>query len=235
MEIEVFVEICREDAILPSYAKPGDAGMDVCAAENIDIGPGETVIIPTGIKLAIPEGYEIQVRPRSGISFKTPLRISNSPGTIDSGYRDELGIIMTNTSQLKQGDGSKQGDDSPVWVEKQENRPLVSVDTLASTVEKQENRPLASVDALASTVEKQENHPLATEASVIHKNRPHVFAEFLTIGSSGNKPGIYKISKGDRIAQIVLQEIPRMKLTVVDSVSKIGENRGGGFGSTGVR
>ncbi len=101
MEIEVYIEICREDAVLPSYAKPGDAGMDVCAAVDRSIKPGETVIIPTGLKLAIPEGYEIQVRPRSGISYKTPLRLSNSPGTIDSGYRDELGILITNTSEKK--------------------------------------------------------------------------------------------------------------------------------------
>ncbi len=99
-KVEVCVEICREGAVIPRYAKPGDAGMDVCAAEEVLIRPGETVIVPTGLKLAIPEGYEIQVRPRSGISLRTPLRISNSPGTIDSGYRDELGIIVTNTSPI---------------------------------------------------------------------------------------------------------------------------------------
>lgn len=162
MSVEVFIELCRKDAILPFYAKPGDAGMDVCSAEELLINPGETVIVPTGLKLAIPEGYEIQVRPRSGISYKTPLRLSNSPGTIDSGYRDELGIILTNTSA-------------------------------------------------------------------------EYNSEILTVDSKGNKSGVYKISKGDRIAQIILQEIPRMKLTVVDSVSSIGNDRGGGFGSTGVR
>lgn len=72
--------------------------MDVRAAEDVLIGPGETKVIPTGLKMAIPTGYEIQVRPRSGISLKLPLRISNSPGTIDSGYRDEIGIIISNMS-----------------------------------------------------------------------------------------------------------------------------------------
>lgn len=161
--VEVFLEVCREGAVIPTYAKEGDAGMDVCAAEEILIAPGETVIIPTGIKLAIPEGYEIQVRPRSGISYNTPLRLSNSPGTIDSGYRDELGIIMTNTSESNSGE------------------------------------------------------------------------QVLTIDSKGNKKGTYRIRKGDRIAQIVLQVVPTMKFTVVDSVKDIGKDRGGGFGSTGVR
>jgi len=96
--VDVYVEIIREGVKLPSYANPYDAGMDVCAAEDTVIRPGETVIIPTGLKFAIPEGYEIQVRPRSGISLKTPLRLANSPGTIDAGYRDELGIIVCNTS-----------------------------------------------------------------------------------------------------------------------------------------
>lgn len=165
MTVEVFVEVCREGAVLPEYARPGDAGMDVYAAEEVVIKPGETVIIPTGLKLAIPEGYEIQVRPRSGISYRTPLRLSNSPGTIDSGFRDELGIIMTNTS--------------PVCCCSEE--------------------------------------------------------EVFTLDSSRNKEGTYKIRKGDRIAQIVLQIVPRMRLTVVESVGDIGINRGGGFGSTGVR
>ena len=96
--IDVYVEVIREGVKLPYYANSYDAGMDVCAAEDTIIEPGQTVIIPTGLKFAIPEGYEIQVRPRSGISLKTPLRLANSPGTIDAGYRNELGIIMNNSS-----------------------------------------------------------------------------------------------------------------------------------------
>ncbi len=163
--VEIYVEVCREDAILPRYANPGDAGMDVYAAEEVIITPGETVVIPTGLKLAIPEGYEIQVRPRSGLSLKTPLRIPNSPGTIDSGYRDELGIIMNNNSDFSSWD--------------------------------------------------KEQEPYSLE----HK---------------GNKSGAYIIRKGDRIAQIVLQVVPKMLLTRVETVKDIGTNRGGGFGSTGV-
>jgi len=103
-QVDIKVEICRENIQLPEYANPGDAGIDIYAAEDVTINPGETKIIPTGLKVAIPTGYEIQVRPRSGLSAKTPLRVPNSPGTIDAGYRDEVGVILTNTSQANNGE-----------------------------------------------------------------------------------------------------------------------------------
>lgn len=143
--VEICVELVSPDVQLPKYSKPGDAGMDVRSTRDIDVKPGETVLIPTGLKMAIPEGYEIQVRPRSGLSLKTPLRVSNSPGTIDAGYRDEICVIMTNTSQAES----------------------------------------------------------------------------------------FKIAKGERVAQFVLQRVPKAVFKIVDSVANIGENRGGGFGSTG--
>lgn len=89
-------EICRTGAKAPAYAHLTDSGMDVYAVEDITIAPGETVIVPTGIKMAIPAGYEIQVRPKSGRCVKTKLRIANTPGTIDAGYRDEIGVIIDN-------------------------------------------------------------------------------------------------------------------------------------------
>lgn len=94
--ISIPIELCHEDAQIPKYAKLGDAGMDVVAVEDVTIGPGETKLVKTGLKVAIPLGYELQVRPRSGLSLKTPLRVANAPGTIDSGYRDEIGVIVTN-------------------------------------------------------------------------------------------------------------------------------------------
>lgn len=90
------IEFCREGAKMPTYAHTTDSGMDVYALEDITIAPGETKLIPTGLKVAIPAGYEIQVRPKSGRCLKTKLRISNTPGTIDAGYRDEIGVIVDN-------------------------------------------------------------------------------------------------------------------------------------------
>ena len=80
----------------PTYAHDTDAGMDIYSPAEYTINPGETIIIPTGIKCAIPEGYALLIQPRSGQSVKTKLRIANTPGLIDSGYRDEIGVIVEN-------------------------------------------------------------------------------------------------------------------------------------------
>ncbi|MBT3416747.1 dUTP diphosphatase [Candidatus Woesearchaeota archaeon] len=86
----------HEDAIIPKYAKLGDAGMDVTSVENYSINPGEHVLVKTGLKMELPEGYEAQVRPRSGLALKHKITVLNSPGTIDSGYRGEAGVILMN-------------------------------------------------------------------------------------------------------------------------------------------
>ena len=93
--ISIPYELCR-DVKTPFYAHDTDAGMDVYSPEEYTIAPGESIIIPTGIKMAIPSGYAILVQPRSGQSIKTKLRIANTPGLIDSGYRDEIGVIVEN-------------------------------------------------------------------------------------------------------------------------------------------
>ena len=83
---------------VPRYQTRGSAGFDLCAAisESITIGPGERCLIPTGFAVAIPEGYEGQVRPRSGLAFRHGLTIINAPGTIDSDYRGEVAVVLIN-------------------------------------------------------------------------------------------------------------------------------------------
>lgn len=163
----IIVPIVRlnEFAVLPEYAHDHDAGMDICASEDVLIMPGETRLVPTGLAAAIPEGYEAQIRPRSGISLKTMLRIPNSPGTIDAGYRDEICIIMHNASFLP----SERNDLSPVTLEE--------------------------------------------------KNNLH---------------GAYLVKRGDKIAQMVFAGISHALLKAVPTLTGLGEDRQGGFGSTGV-
>ena len=82
------------DAKLPCYAHVGDAGMDVCAVEEVELEPFTPTLVKTGLVADIPTGYELQVRPRSGLALKKGITVWNSPGTVDCGYRGEIGVIM---------------------------------------------------------------------------------------------------------------------------------------------
>ncbi len=97
--IQVKVNKVRPHAKIPDYAHPGDAGVDLYAASHHTLKPGERALVPTGVALAIPDGYEGQVRPKSGLAVKQGLTILNTPGTIDSGYRGEVGVILINLGQ----------------------------------------------------------------------------------------------------------------------------------------
>lgn len=88
---------------LPKYAHPGDSGLDIYASlkEDVTIDPEERVLIPTEIYVALPEGYEFQVRSRSGLALKSGIFVLNSPGTIDEGYRNSIGVILYNSNASK--------------------------------------------------------------------------------------------------------------------------------------
>ena len=94
--VEIPVEICRENAKLPSYATNGSGAMDIYSPEEVTLRPGECKIISVGIKVAIPHGYALLIQPRSGLSRKIKLRIPNSPGLIDEDYHEEIGVIVEN-------------------------------------------------------------------------------------------------------------------------------------------
>ena len=166
--INVPIELCHPDAKIPQYAHESDSGMDVYALEDVTINPGETVLVPTGIKIALPPGYEIQVRPKSGRALKTKLRIANTPGTIDQGYRDEIKVIVENVEP-----------------------------------------PIKHIDYVF-------NEDGAIEIRSILEGSP------------------FYISKGEKFCQLVLAEVPKATFYTVNSVMDIGENRNGGFGSTGL-
>jgi dUTP pyrophosphatase len=97
--IEVSVTRLRDDASVPQGAYPGDAGLDLVACERVELGPGERRLVPTGIAVAIPEGYAGLVIPRSGLALEHGISLVNTPGLIDSGYRGELRVIAINTDR----------------------------------------------------------------------------------------------------------------------------------------
>ena len=167
--IEIPIQL-MEDAKLPVYARMGDAGLDIYSTEDIEVLPGETKLIHTGVKVAIPRGYELQVRPKSGISLKTKLRVANTPGTIDSGYRDEVCVIIENIEP-----------------------------------------PIKDI-----TYDFDENGKIMI-TSILHGTP-------------------YTIEKGQKIAQLVLNEVVVANFNEVGDIGKVeGEDRGGGFGSTGLK
>ena len=166
--ISIPVEYC-EEVTPPQYATEGDAGMDIYSPNEYTINPGETMIIPTGIKCALPKGYAFLIQPRSGLSVKTKLRVANTPGLIDSGYRDEIGVIIENT------------------------------DPAIKDIEYDFN---------------EAGEPIIK--SILH-----------------GEP--FTIHKGERFAQMRLVAVPTAALYEVESVGEIGDNRGGGFGHTGVK
>ncbi|KIO61001.1 dUTP diphosphatase [Caldifermentibacillus hisashii] len=96
MNDQLKVKLIKEDAKLPQYANPGDAGLDLFSVEEKIIKPGEFELISTGISLELPPGTEAQVRPRSGLALKHGITLLNSPGTIDEGYRGEVKVMLIN-------------------------------------------------------------------------------------------------------------------------------------------
>jgi len=109
LSIELPIQKLHEDAVAPSYAHEGDAGLDLCSVEAATLAPFERILVSTGIALAIPQGYAGYVIPRSGLAIKKGLSVVNAPGLIDSGYRGEIKVIVINLDphapiEIKSGD-----------------------------------------------------------------------------------------------------------------------------------
>ena len=96
--IKIDIKKLHEDAVIPTYGTEGAAGFDFYSIDDYVVDPGKTVIVKTGLAVAVPVGYYLAVVLRSGVSAKTGIRIANSPGTVDADYRGEVGVIVTNTS-----------------------------------------------------------------------------------------------------------------------------------------
>lgn len=97
--MKLLIEKIDESAVVPFYAHKGDAGLDLFSIEEVVINPGERKLIHTGIKIGLPENTEAQIRPRSGLALKHGITVLNTPGTIDEGYRGEIGIILINLGE----------------------------------------------------------------------------------------------------------------------------------------
>lgn len=99
--LELPVRRLRDDAVLPEKAYAGDAGLDLATCERVELGPGERALVPTGLAVAVPDGYAGFVQPRSGLAARRGITVVNSPGLIDSGYRGEVKVVLLNTDPVE--------------------------------------------------------------------------------------------------------------------------------------
>jgi dUTP pyrophosphatase len=128
--VRVLVRRDPKDLPLPVYALPGDAGADIVAAANVTLAPGERAVLPTGLAIALPVGYAAFVHPRSGLAARAGLGLVNSPGTIDSGYRGEIKVIVINhdpTAPLRLARGERI---AQLVIQRVESAQFVEVDEL---------------------------------------------------------------------------------------------------------
>ena len=133
-DLEILVRRLDADLPLPSYAHPGDAGADLVTTVDVTLAPGERVVVPTGVAIALPEGFVALVHPRSGLAAKHGLSILNTPGTVDAGYRGEIKVLLVNHDlrepiELRRGDRVAQ-----LVVQRVEQAAFVEVESLPDSV-----------------------------------------------------------------------------------------------------
>lgn len=216
--IDVYIKVEGEGKI-PQYASSHAAGCDLYATRDMAIRPGETKIMPLDFNMAIGTKFEAQIRPRSGLSLKTELRIPNGPGTIDSDYRDMVGVLMQNTYNIA----------NLPWQISQ--KPQLLEDLCRNYKEVSLSEYLASQSVIGTTEDGySQDLPLS---SVSGASTLQILKQTIFIDDLGNPYGTIYIKKGERIAQMVFCEYRRANFIQHPDPRKIGEDRGGGFGHTG--
>ena len=133
MTLKVLITRLDQSIPLPRYAKGGDAGADICTRVDVTIEPGERALVPTGISIALPDGYAAFVHPRSGLAIKHGVSMVNTPGTIDAAFRGELQMILIN-HDLREAISFKKGDRiAQLVIQKVERAEFIEVDSLPGT------------------------------------------------------------------------------------------------------
>ena len=155
-DVEVQITRTSPDVPLPSYAHPGDAGADLVTTVDVHLEPGERVLVPTGVAIALPEGYVALVHPRSGLAARFGVSIVNAPGTVDAGYRGEIKVLLVNLDprepvHLGRGDRVAQ-----LVVQRVEQARFVEVERLPGSV--RGDGGYGSTGGFAVTQQTQETH-----------------------------------------------------------------------------
>jgi len=205
--INVYIKT-QENGKIPEYASIHAAGCDLYATEDMALRPGETKVMPLDFIIAMEPEVEAQIRPRSGLSLKTQLRIPNGPGTIDSDYRDIVGVILENTYNIANLPYQIAQNPSLLNILKNEYKEIELGEYLS---ESGASSGFASMDWGGVSILKEK----------------------IYIDKHGNPFGTIYIRKGERIAQMIFSEYKRANFIYHPNAESIGKNRGGGFGHTG--
>jgi len=131
--VNVHIKLLDPELPAPAYAKPGDAGADLRSRIDFELEPGERALVPTGVAIALPEGYVGLVHPRSGLAIKNGITIVNAPGTVDSGYRGELMVTLLNTDKTKSFHVQRGNRIAQLVIQKYEHATFTVVDELEQT------------------------------------------------------------------------------------------------------
>ena len=131
--VNVHIKLLDPELPAPAYAKPGDAGADLRSRVDFELEPGERALVPTGVAIALPEGYVGLVHPRSGLATKNGITIVNAPGTVDSGYRGELMVTLLNTDKTKSFHVQRGDRIAQLVIQKYEHATFTVVDELDQT------------------------------------------------------------------------------------------------------
>lgn len=131
--VNVHIKLLDPELPAPAYAKPGDAGADLRSRIDFELEPGERALVPTGVAIALPEGYVGLVHPRSGLAIKNGITIVNAPGTVDSGYRGELMVTLLNADKTKSFHVQRGDRIAQLVIQKYEHATFTVVDELEQT------------------------------------------------------------------------------------------------------
>lgn len=200
---QVYIELCSPEQML-HRASPYSAAYDLRTREELWLAPGETKAIPTGVKMALPVGFELEVRPRSGLSLRSRLRLANSPGTIDADFRGELMIIMENRfcqCEIPQLIAA--------------NSPLL-----------ERFGPISEVLSLEDYLRIRHTEPKI-------QLQQGLASSLVYLDQEGNLWGTEHILAQERVAQVLIKSLWQVSFNLVESVAEIGSDRGGGFGHSG--
>ena len=130
MAVEILITRTDPDLPLPSYAHPGDAGADLVTTVDVHLEPGERALVPTGVAIALPDGYVALVHPRSGLAARFGVSIVNAPGTVDAGYRGEISVLLVNLDPRDPVDLSRGDRIAQLVVQRVEKARFVEVERL---------------------------------------------------------------------------------------------------------